>query len=109
MRWLVFAAAVVVNVLAVYAPSDVGGGAALPYADKLAHVLLFAAVSFTGRRAGVPGGPLLALLATHAITSEVVQGVLLAGRSGDPWDAVADLTGTLVGYVMAGVGGRAGG
>jgi VanZ family protein len=98
--WVAFAVAAVVNVVAVYAPTDAGGGALFPFADKAAHLLLFAAVAFTGRRAGVAAGPLLAVLVAHALSSELVQGSLLARRSGDPWDVLADVVGAVIGSAL---------
>ena len=38
----------------------------------------------------------------HAVLSEVVQAVFLPHRSGDPLDAVADLTGVALGVVVGG-------
>jgi len=40
--------------------------------------------------------PVGVLLAVHAVVSELVQHYLLAGRSGDPSDSVADLAGVLI-------------
>jgi hypothetical protein len=39
------------------------------------------------------------LFVAHAVVSEVVQGTLYTSRSGDPFDAVADVTGTILGLV----------
>jgi hypothetical protein len=77
------------------------GTGGVPYLDKLVHVLVFAAVAWTGLRAGVPARWLLPLLVLHAVTSELVQARLLAQRSGDPADVVADLAGTLAGTLLA--------
>ena len=104
-RWLL-AAAVVVQILVLYLPVS-GPGGALPGADKVVHAAVFGAVAFTGRRAGVPLLPLVALLVAHAVVSEIVQGMLLPGRQGDPWDAVADVAGTGLGAWLAGDRGRA--
>jgi hypothetical protein len=73
-----------------------------PAADKLVHLLLFALLAATTRwRFGrVP--PALLLVAAYAVVSEVVQGVALAERSGDPVDVVADLVGTGAGWLAAG-------
>lgn len=102
-----FAAAVAVNVAALYWPRGVSGGD-VPGADKVVHLLLFAAVAATGVRAGVPVRWLAGLLAAHAVCSELAQHWLLPLRSGDPWDAVADLVGAAVGIgaaVALGLGG----
>ena len=49
---------------------------------------------------------LVGLLALHAPVSELVQHFLLPNRSGDPWDAVADLGGVVLGVTLAVVGRR---
>ncbi len=103
-RWLL-AAAVVVQVVVLYFPLN-GPGTSLtlvPGSDKVVHAAVFGAVAFTGRRAGVPLLPLVALLVAHAVVSEVVQGALMPGRQGDPWDALADVAGTALGAWLAGM------
>ena len=40
-------------------------------------------------------------MALHAPVSEVVQATLLPHRSGDRWDALADLTGVALGALLA--------
>ena len=95
-----FAAAVVVNLVLLYWPRTVGpvGPAHL---DKAVHLLAFAAVAWSGLRAGVPARWLLPVLALHAGVSEVVQDRLLPRRTGDVADVVADLIGILAGTVLA--------
>jgi hypothetical protein len=97
---LLLAGSVVVQLVALYWPQQVGGGGP-PGTDKLVHALLFAAVAFTGRFAGVPVRWLAALLAAHAVVSELVQALLLPGRSGDPRDVFADLVGVAGGLLAA--------
>ena len=81
---------------------DPAGGSGLPGADKVVHAVLFgllaatARLRFGGRRA------LLVLLAGYALLSEVVQASLLAERSGDVGDLVADLVGVAAGWWLAG-------
>ncbi len=99
--WVAFGVSAMVNVVAVYAPAA-GGGGLFAHADKLAHLLLFAVVGFTGRRAGVPGGLLLAVLVGHAVVSEAVQALTLPQRSGDAGDVGADVLGSLVGVWLGG-------
>lgn len=53
-------------------------------------------VYLAGRYARVPAGALLVVLLVHAPLSELVQGALLADRSADPWDILADVTGTVL-------------
>ena len=99
-RWAAFGAALVVQLLVLYAPDPGTGGGALPGLDKLVHVAVFAAAVWTGRAAGLPAVPLVAALAVHAGVSELVQGALLPGRDGDPLDVAADLVGVALGAVL---------
>jgi len=98
---LAFAAAVVLNLVAVYSPSDAGGAALFPSADKLGHVLVFGLVAWTGRLVRLPAVPLSSVLVAHAVISEVVQAALLPRRAGDPGDVVADVVGVLLGLALA--------
>lgn len=103
-----FVLAVAVNLLVVFwplPPSDAPG--LFPHADKIAHVLVFAAVGWTGVRARIPLLPLVLLLAAHAVESELVQHFLLPGRSGDAADTVADLAGVAAGTVLPRAGAAA--
>jgi VanZ family protein len=100
VRWLlVLAAAMFVQVLAVYSPGA-PHGPEISGLDKLVHLLLFAAPTFAGLAAGLRPRWLLALLAIHAPLSEVVQWAGLPNRDGDVWDALADLTGVLVAWLL---------
>jgi hypothetical protein len=100
-RLLVFAAAVVLNVVVVFWPSPpAGAGQLFPQVDKVAHILVFAVVAWTGVRVPLPLVPLVGLLAAHAVESELVQHFLLTQRSGDALDAVADLAGVLLGLLL---------
>jgi len=72
-----------------------------PYSDKIVHALVFAALAWTGRRAGLPVMGLGVGLLVYAVGSEVVQHTLLPGRSGDLTDVVADLVGVALGLVLA--------
>jgi hypothetical protein len=97
-RWLL-AAAVAVQLVVLYwpRPVDTGGGVGI---DKVVHAALFAVVALTGRRAGVPPAWLAGLLLAHAVLSELLQHLVLPNRSGDPWDALADAVGVLVGMLL---------
>lgn len=102
--------AVAVQLLVLYWPRAVGGPETIAHLDKAVHALVFGAVALAGLRAGLPVRPLAVALIAHAGVSEVIQGLLLDQRGGDPWDVVADVTGTALGGVLAGllaVGGRA--
>lgn len=65
------------------------------------HALLFGALAATTRWRFGPGLLGLGLVAAYAVVSEVVQGVLLSTRSGDPYDVVADLLGAAAGWLLA--------
>ena len=97
VRWA-FALAVVVQLVALYWPRPVETGTSLPV-DKLVHAAVFGAVLWTGGRAGLPVRPLAAVLAVHAGVSEVVQGTLL-DRDGNVPDALADLAGLVVAWLL---------
>lgn len=99
---LFFAAAIALQLLALYLPqAPTTGGVSVPGADKAVHVLIFAVVMLTGVLAHVPVRWLALVLAAHAVLSELVQHVLLPDRSGDPLDAVADLAGIALGWYVA--------
>jgi hypothetical protein len=94
------AVTVAVQLAVLYWPRAAAGGG-LPYVDKVVHVAVFGAVAWAGCRAGVPHRVLVPLLVAQALVSELVQARLLAGRSGDPADVVADLVGTGLGLLLA--------
>lgn len=96
MRSVPFAVAVVLSLVVLFLPQS-GVPSAPPGTDKVVHLLLFALLAFTGRRAGLPAGPLLAGLVAYAGISEVLQATLPIGRDGDVWDALVDGLGALVG------------
>lgn len=95
--WIAFGAAVALQLYGVYAPREAGPNVGIPQIDKVAHCFLFAAVAFTGLKAGVPARWLLGALVANAIVSELVQHYLLPQRDGDPFDALADLAGVALG------------
>jgi VanZ family protein len=99
-RWrLAFVGLVVVQLLAVYWPRvDVQGP--VIWTDKVVHVLLFLAPTVAGLLAGLRPGWVVGLVALHAPVSELVQHFLLPNRSGDVWDAVADLSGVVLGVTL---------
>lgn len=82
-------------------PSPAGSGVTLPGADKLVHAALFAALAATARlRFGGASRVLLAVL-VYAALSELVQAALLARRSGDVLDLLADAAGACAGWELA--------
>jgi len=91
-RWCAFAAAVAVHLAALYWPRAPSGGEGLPV-DKPVHALLFGVVLWAGAGAGLALSWTAGVLAAHSVISEVVQHVLMAHRSGDPLDTLADLVG----------------
>lgn len=101
-RYLVLAAAVLVQLVVLYVPRvpDVGA-VGVPGADKVVHAAVFAAVTLAALRAGLPTVAVLAVVAAHAPLSEVLQHQVLPGRSGDPPDVVADLAGVALGAAAA--------
>jgi VanZ family protein len=64
--------------------------------DKVVHAVIFGMVLWFAARAALPVWPVAAALAVHAVVSELIQHYVLAGRSGDPADTVADLAGVLI-------------
>lgn len=96
----VFVLAVLVQLVALYAPRAPSEGG-VPYLDKVVHLLLFAAVVFTGLRAGVPKGVVLVLSVVQAPVSELLQWAVLPHRDGDVRDMVADLLGCALGWWLA--------
>ncbi len=100
---VVFAVLLVVHLAALYWPR-IGIQGPVTWSDKVAHVLLFLAPTVAGLLAGVRPAYVVGLLAWHAPVSELVQHYLLANRSGDPWDAVADLGGVVLGVTSVLVG-----
>ena len=80
-------------------PSPAGAGVTLPGADKLVHAVLFLLLAGTAALRFGAGARVLAVVLAYAVASEVVQAVLLAERSGDDWDVLADGVGAVVGWL----------
>ena len=100
---LVFVVLLVAQLAALYWPRvDLQGP--VTWSDKVMHVLLFLAPTVAGLLAGLRPAYLVGLLALHAPVSELVQHYLLPNRSGDAWDAVADLCGVVLGVTLVLVG-----
>lgn len=95
-------AAVTLQLAVLYAPrAPMVDTAGLPL-DKLVHVVAFALPTAALIVAGVPRGWVIGLMAVHAPLSEVLQHRLLAQRSGEPLDIVADLAGVALGALVVG-------
>ena len=97
---MAFGVALVVQLIAVYAPSGVGGPE-ITGLDKVVHVLIFAAPVVTGLKAGIGARWVLGALALHAPVSELIQHFALPHRDGDVFDALADLGGVALGALAA--------
>ena len=94
-RWA-FGAAVVVQLIALYVP-DAPAGPEIIGLDKVVHVSIFAAPALAALMVGLRARWALGILAVHAPISELIQHFFLTPRSGDVFDAVADLSGVLLG------------
>src|SRR5699024_1629314 len=89
VRRVLLVLALLVHLAVLYAPQVPGGGpAAVPGADKVAHLGVFALVVLLALRAGLPARWVVPLALAHAVLSELVQHAVLPGRSGDVWDTV---------------------
>jgi hypothetical protein len=100
-RALPFLAVVLVSVVVLFLPASSTPTGLPPGGDTAVHLLLFAALAWTGRLAALPAAGLVPALVAYAVGSEVLQGLLPLGRSADPRDAVVDVIGIAVGVVAA--------
>jgi hypothetical protein len=98
---LPFAAMVLVSLVVLFAPGSATPSTLPLGADKIVHLTLFAALSCTGRRAGLSVTGLAVCLVLYAAGSEVLQAVLPLGRDAEVLDAVVDVVGVAVGLVVA--------
>ena len=69
--------------------------------DKVVHYLLFALLAATVRWRFGPAQRLLWLVFGYAALSEVIQALVLPGRSGDVVDVLADVAGASLGWLIA--------
>lgn len=67
----------------------------------MVHAALFALLAGTARWRFGPAPTALVLIALYAAVSELVQGIALSSRSGDPLDLLADVVGATVGWLVA--------
>jgi VanZ family protein len=98
---LPFVAMVLVSLAVLFAPASTTPSTLPPGVDKIVHLTLFAALAWTGRRAGLPVAELAVGLAVYAGGSEVLQAVLPLGRDAEVLDAVVDVVGVGLGLVAA--------
>ena len=96
-RWTPFAGAVAASAVVLFAPNPDVPGEGVPGLDKVVHALVFAALTFTGLHAGLRARWFVPTVLGYALASEAVQGWVLAERSGDPWDLLADACGVTLG------------
>jgi VanZ family protein len=105
VRRATFGAVVLVSLVVLFAPGPTVPRESL-VSDKVVHLTLFAVLALTGRRAHVALLPLTVGLVAYAGVSEVLQAVLPIARDGDVRDALADVTGVVVGLVVFVLAGR---
>jgi hypothetical protein len=99
-RTLGLVLAVGLSAVVLFAPSP-AGAPTFPYADKVVHAAVFGLVTAAGIWRFGRVRAVLPAAAAYAVGSELVQGLLLPGRQGDPVDALADLVGALTVWVLA--------
>jgi VanZ family protein len=94
---LAFGVALAVQLIAVYSPQGLAGPG-ITGLDKVVHVSIFFAPAFALLMMGVRARWALGILALHAPVSELIQHFFLPHRSGDVFDALADLSGVALGW-----------
>ena len=87
--------------MVLFSPTAPAGPAGVVGVDKLVHGALFAALACTARWQFGGRLRIFLLVAGYALLSELIQALTLPGRSGDPYDAVADLCGATLGWLLA--------
>ena len=89
---------VLLSLYVLFWPAPAGSGVTVPGADKVVHAGLFLLLAGTAalRFGAVPA--VLVVVLGYAVGSEVVQALLLAERSGDAWDVLADAVGAAAGW-----------
>jgi VanZ family protein len=98
-------AAVGLQLAVLYAPRTPAVATGCQPIAKLIHVGVFLLPTVALVRAGVPRGWAIGLMAAHGPASELLQHVVLPGRSGEPMDVVADLLGVGLGAWLVRPGG----
>ena len=94
-RWA-FGVALAVQLIVLYAPRAPAGPRVNGF-DKAIHLSIFAAPALAALIVGIRARWALGILAVHAPVSELIQHFVLPHRSGDVFDAIADLGGVLLG------------
>ena len=103
--------ALIVQLVAVYRPSEPALPSSLPGLDKLGHAAIFAAPVFclllasrsieSGRLGRTARWLVPVIFLVHAVVSELIQYAAFAHRDGDPFDALADAVGISLGLGAA--------
>jgi hypothetical protein len=88
--------AVALQLLALYSP-HAPPGPQITGLDKVVHMCIFAAPALAALMAGISAPWALGILAVHAPVSELIQHFALPHRTGDVFDAMADLGGVALG------------
>ena len=94
---LAFGLALAVQLIAVYSPQGLVGPG-ITGLDKVVHVSIFFAPAVALLMMGIRARWALGILALHAPVSELIQHFFLPHRSGDVFDALADLSGVALGW-----------
>jgi len=84
------------QLIALYSPEGMGGPQ-ITGLDKVVHFSIFAVPALVALMAGISAPWALGILAVHAPISELIQHFALSHRSGDVFDAIADLVGVAIG------------
>lgn len=100
LAWTFLVALLGVQFAALYLPTA-PGPPLFTGSDKIVHAGLFGAPAMLSVALGLRPRVAVAGLVLHAPVSELIQHAVLPGRSGDPWDLLADLAGILLGVVVA--------
>lgn len=95
---LAFGVALAVQLIAVYSPQGLSGPG-ITGLDKVVHLSIFFAPALALLMMGIRARWALGILALHAPVSELIQHFWLPERSGDVFDALADLSGVGIGWV----------
>ena len=90
----------VVSLIVLFTPAS-GVPPGFQHSDKIIHFVLFAALAYTSRLAGIDWIRTALWVLGFAAVSEYLQAVLPLGRSGSVADALADAAGIAVGLVAA--------
>ncbi|MEO8555640.1 MAG: VanZ family protein [Actinomycetota bacterium] len=97
-RWRLVAlgVALAIQLIVLYLP-QAPAGPSITGLDKVVHLSIFFVPSLAALMMGIRARWALGILALHAPLSELIQHFALPQRSGDVFDAVADLSGVLLG------------